>query len=509
MSILAYGRLIGAGYVLVREGALSIIDIKNLPRSATSVIWFLRLFERRSVKKTGKVERLNKALHRLGPTYVKFGQILATRPDIVGEQVANDLSSLQDRMKPFDEKLVPKIINEALGEKAKDIIDLSKPIAAASIAQVHKAKIKNEDGIEEIVAVKILRPGVRERFRKDIKSYYAAAAVLEKFVPVMRRLNPKKVVQILDNSARLELDLRFEAASISEFLENIKDDEGFDAPEVKWGYIDENLLVTSWVEGVPIRNGKALDELKIDRKKLAEHLMQSFLRHAIRDGFFHADMHPGNLFADKKTHGVIAVDFGIMGRISSVERRFLAEIIYGFIKRDYKRIAKMHFDIGYVPKTKSVDEFALALRSIGEPIQGRKSSDVSMAKLLGQLLKITEIFDMATRPELVLLQKNMVLVEGVAFSLDDDLDIWKVSEPIVGAWLKEQVGMKGKVEQVKQHLETISQTISLLPSMIERADNIMADFEDKNSNKKNHGFLWFIFGGLSAGLIVLILGQVN
>lgn len=492
MSLFAYGRLIKAGFILVREGALSIIDTNELPSFEKSIVWFLRHFERNEVKKTGSVERLNKALHRLGPTYVKFGQILATRPDIVGMQISNDLSSLQDAMDPFDESLVPKIIKDALGERAKDIIDLSAPIAAASIAQVHKAKLKNADGNEEIVAIKILRPGVEQRFAKDIKSYYAGARLLQRFIPVMKRLNPIKVVEILDRSAKLELDLRFEAASISEFMQNTHADEGFATPIVKWQHIAQNVMVTSWVDGVPIRNIEAIDRAGIDRKKLATHLMQSFLRHAIRDGFFHADMHPGNLFADPKTHGIIAVDFGIMGRIKKQERRFLANLIYGFIKRDYYKIAKLHFDIGYVPKTQSVDEFALALRSIGEPLQGQMSRDISMAKMLGQLLAITEIFDMATRPELVLLQKTMVLVEGVARSLDDDLNFWLISEPIVRDWLIKENGPQGMIERAKENFDILNGTIAKFPAMIERADVIMADIEKQKSNGNNNKWLFFI-----------------
>ncbi|MCF6344642.1 MAG: AarF/UbiB family protein, partial [Devosiaceae bacterium] len=365
MAIISYMRLLRAGFTLSREGAFSLIPTQGLPAGAKFAISTLRLVERRSVKKTGRVERLTKALNKLGPTYVKFGQILATRPDIVGIEIAKDLSLLQDRMDPFDEKLVPKILARELEGKEKQIIDLSPAIAAASIAQVHKAKLIDKNGNEEIIAVKILRPNIREQFKKDIKSYYAGARLLEKIVPIMKRLSPVKVIEILDHSATLELDLRFEAASISEFEENIKDDEGFTLPKVKWDYIAQDVLVTSFIDAIPIRDSKAIDEAGIDRKKLGTHLMQSFLRHAIRDGFFHADMHPGNLFADANTHGIIAVDFGIMGRIAKQERKFLANIIYGFITRDYHRIAQMHIDIGYVPKNQSVDDFALALRSIG------------------------------------------------------------------------------------------------------------------------------------------------
>lgn len=504
MGLLAYGRLLRAGFVLAREGAFSLIDTALLPGSARLAIGMVRLVERRSVRKTGRVERLTKALNRLGPTYVKFGQTLATRPDIVGAEIAEDLSALQDKMDPFDPKLVPAILEKALAEKAATLTQLSPPIAAASIAQVHKASLMRADGTLETVAVKVLRPEVETRFRRDLQSYYAGARLAEKLIPAMKRLKPVSIVEILDRSARLELDLRFEAAAISEFAENIADDEGFSVPDVKWEQVAPNVLTTSWVEGIPIRDHAALEKAGIDRKQLAAHLMQSFLRHAIRDGFFHADMHPGNLFADPKTQGVIAVDFGIMGRISKKERRFLADILYGFITRDYIMIARRHFDIGYVPKDQSIDDFALALRSIGEPLHGRLSREISMAKMLGQLFAITDLFNMQTRPELLLLQKNMVLVEGVARALDPDLNIWDVSEPVVADWLKSEAGPAALIKDAKTHIETLFNTIGQLPGLVDRANTALDDY-DAQKKRKNSNFLSYLAG---TTLILLSLASL-
>ncbi|HTM78335.1 MAG TPA: AarF/UbiB family protein, partial [Devosia sp.] len=334
MLISAYFRLVRAGYVLAREGALSIIGAHDLPLPLRFGIRLGRLIERPSVRRTGQVERLNRALNRLGPTYVKFGQTLATRPDVVGPKVAADLAGLQDKMDPFDPALVPGILAEALGVKAAELTELSEPIAAASIAQVHQARLVPADGMRKTVAVKILRPGVAHRFMADIESYYAGARLAEKLVRSTRRLKPSQVVETLDRSARLELDLRMEAAAISEFAGNIKDDEGFVIPTVSWDHTAQNVLTTTWVEGIPIRELAALDAAGVDRKAVAKTLLQSFLKHAIRDGFFHADMHPGNLFVDPKTGAVVAVDFGIMGRINRAERRFLADILFGFITRD-------------------------------------------------------------------------------------------------------------------------------------------------------------------------------
>ncbi|WDR02108.1 AarF/UbiB family protein [Devosia algicola] len=326
------------------------------------------------------------------------------------------------------------------------------------------------------VAVKLLRPGVAHRFMADIESYYAGARLAEKVVRSTRRLKPTEIVATLDHSARLELDLRLEAASISEFAENIQNDEGFVIPEIHWEHTAQNVLTTSWIEGIPIRDLSALDAAGLDRKALATNLLQSFLKHAIRDGFFHADMHPGNLFVDPKTAAIVAVDFGIMGRINKAERRFLADILYGFISRDYHMVARRHFDIGYVPADQSIDDFALAIRSIGEPLHGRKASEISMAKVLGQLFSITDLFDMQTRPELVLLQKSMVLVEGVARALDPDLNIWTTAEPVVGDWLRREEGPIGKIEDLQRTLEIVTDTARRVPDLVRQAETVMRDY---------------------------------
>jgi len=476
MGIGAYYRLARAGFILAREGALSLADNDALPPVMRAGVRFGKLFERSDVRNSGRAERLSRALHRLGPTYVKIGQTLATRPDIVGPQIAADLAVLQDKMEPFDPALVPGLLKAALGDKADALTDISAPIAAASIAQVHKATLTNEDG-RWSVAVKLLRPGIHQRFRDDIESQYAGARLAEAFVPRLRRLRPIEVVEVLDRSARLELDLRMEAASISEMADNIKTDSGFAIPKVMWDQTAGEVLTTSWVEGIPIRDLAALDAAGIDRKALAANLLQNFLRHTIRDGFFHADLHPGNLFADPKTNGVVAVDFGIMGRLGRRERRFLAEILYGFITRNYRLIAERHFEIGYVPRHQSVDEFALALRAIGEPQHGRRVSDISMAKVLGQLFATTELFQMQTRPELILLQKSMVLVEGVSRTIDPELDIWTLSEPIVAEWVRRSAGPLGRLEALKEQFDTTVATLGRLPALVDKAEVALDDYD--------------------------------
>jgi ubiquinone biosynthesis protein len=475
MSLGSTFRLFHAGWVLAREGAFSVLPAESLPPMMKVGIGMARLIERRAVRRTGSIERLNAALHRLGPSYVKFGQTLATRPDIVGVQAAADLSGLQDRMPPFDPGLVPGILDAALGPKAAQLTEISEPVAAASIAQVHRAKLRVPGEVPKSVAVKVLRPGVAERFRADTDSLYVGAQLAERFSSASRRLKPTEVVRTLDHSMRLELDLRLEAAAISEMAANIKNDTGFILPQVYWDQVAQNVLTTSWMDGIPIRDHAAIDAAGIDRKALACKLLQSFLRHAIRDGYFHADMHPGNLFADPRTGDVIAVDFGIMGRIGKAERRFLADILFGFITRNYRLVAQRHFDIGYVPQSQSVEDFTLAIRSIGEPLHGRTAADISMAKVLGQLFTITDLFDMQTRPELVLLQKSMVLVEGVARTLDPQLDIWTVAEPVVGEWLRREEGPQGRIEDLLGHLSRAGEAAGRVPALIAQAELALAE----------------------------------
>lgn len=469
MKLAAYFRLLRAGFILAREGALSIVDNAALPPVMRAGIRFGRLFERGEVRKTGRVDRLTRALNRLGPTYVKFGQTLATRPDIVGPEVAADLAVLQDKMAPFDPALVPEILKAALGQRAADLVEISPPVAAASIAQVHKAVLV-ENGTRRDVAVKILRPGIKARFSADLEAYREGAALADRMVPSLRRLRPREVVATLERSARIELDLRLEAASISQLGENLKDDSGFVIPEVMWSHMAENVLTTSWVSGIPVGDIAALDAAGVDRKRLAANLLQSFLRQAVRDGYFHADLHPGNLFANPATSDIIAVDFGIMGQLSRKERRFLADIVYGFITADYRMIAERHFEIGYVPRHQSVEEFTLALRAIGAPLQGRKANEISMANVLGQLFTTTELFDMHARPELILLQKSMVLVEGVARSLDPELDIWTLSEPVVSDWLRKAKGPLGRLEDLKEHFDVAVDTLGRLPALVDKTE---------------------------------------
>ncbi|WP_296579573.1 2-polyprenylphenol 6-hydroxylase [Phreatobacter sp.] len=459
-------RLGRAGFVFAREGVLGLVDPEALPPPARLGLRLARLVERRG---TGtRSDRLTAALTRLGPTYVKLGQFLSTRPDVVGATIARDLESLQDKVPPFDQQLAEQILAETLGMPIADAYaSFGPPIAAASIAQVHKATVRDGDGLRD-VAVKILRPHVADRFRADLSDYYFAARLAERLVPDSRRLKPLGIVDTLARSMAIELDLRLEAAAASEMAERTRDDPGFRVPSVDWNRTGRNVLTTEWIDGIKLGDRTGLDAAGVDPRALGQTVIQSFLRHALRDGFFHADMHQGNLFADRAGN-LVAVDFGIMGRIGPKERRFLAEILLGFITKQYRRVAEVHFEAGYVPAHHSVDEFAQAIRAIGEPIHSRTADQISMAKLLSLLFEVTAIFDMKTRTELILLQKTMVVVEGVARALDPRLDIWTSSEPVVREWITRNLGPVGRIEEVGAGARLVGRIVGEAPALLGRA----------------------------------------
>ena len=418
-------------------------------------------------KKPG--EKLCVALQGMGTTFIKLGQFLATRPDIIGEEMASDLERLQDKVPAFDLYEAKKIIKREIGEKQfNNIIEISEPIAAASIAQVHIAKIKNEN-LEKDVAVKILRPDIEKLFNEELDALMLFAYIIENIISKARRLKLVEVVHLLREITNIEMDLRFEAAAANELYENTKQDIGFNVPKIYWNYTTKKILTLDKVEGVSIREHHKLKELGVDLKILAENLIQHFLKQAVRDGFFHGDMHQGNLFVNDKGN-IIPVDFGIMGRLDKNNRKFLAEILYGFIKRDYVKVAEVHFQAGLVPQAASKEEFAQALRSVGEPIFGQSIKDISGGNLLAQLFESTEKFNMATQPPLLLLQKNMVVVEGVARKLFPETNIWEVSRPVLEDWLKNIKSPKSTINTALNTSAEIIKRIPNFPELMDRAD---------------------------------------
>jgi ubiquinone biosynthesis protein len=402
------------------------------------------------------------ALSTLGPSYIKLGQFLATRPDLVGPQRAFELKALQDRLPPFSTEVARQIVRDNLGKEVDQVFSsFGPPVAAASIAQVHKAVAP--DGRE--LAVKVLRPGVGKRFAADLGSYFLAARILEGISTEGRRLRPVAAVTMLEQSMKQELDLRMEASALSEMAENTKHDPGFRVPKVDWERTGRDVLTTEWIDGTPISDIDALRAQGFDLVALGDNVIQSFLRHAIRDGFFHADMHQGNLFVDRAGQ-LVAVDFGIVGRLGNKESMFLAEILYGFITRDYMRVSQVHFEAGYVPRDQDPAVFAQAIRAIGEPIMDRAAKQISMARLLTQLFEVTSQFNMQTQPQLLLLQKTMVVVEGVARTLNPDLNMWVTAEPVVRGWIERKLGPAGRLEEAAVSLGGV---LTGLPAMLEDA----------------------------------------
>ncbi|HZD91706.1 MAG TPA: 2-polyprenylphenol 6-hydroxylase [Pseudolabrys sp.] len=468
-------RLARAGFVFAREGVLALVDTKPLPVGARWAVSLGRLIERPGAG--AGASRLAAALTRLGPTYVKLGQFLATRPDVVGTAIARDLESLQDKLPPFPQAEAEAAVAAALGKPVSAVYASFGPaVAAASIAQVHRAEI-DEKGGRKTVAVKVLRPGIERRFKSDLAAFFYIARKAEGFSTEAQRLRLIEVVATLARSVALEMDFRLEAAAASEMAENTRDDADFRVPQVDWDRTAREVLTLEWIDGTRLADHRTLVAKGFDLPQLGRTVIQSFLRHALRDGFFHADMHPGNLFIDDDGR-LVAVDFGIMGRLGPKERRFLAEILFGFITRDYQRTAQVHFDAGYVPRHHSVESFAQAIRAIGEPIHNRTAEDISMAKLLTLLFEVTGLFDMRTRPELILLQKTMVVVEGVARSLDTRLDMWSTADPVVREWIARNLGPVGKLEDVVEGAGEIGRFAAQVPNMLMRAGTLFDQFDD-------------------------------
>ncbi|QXI65317.1 putative protein kinase UbiB [Paracoccus marcusii] len=409
---------------------------------------------------------ITRAITALGPAYIKFGQILSTRADVVGPEMAGQLRMLQDRLPPFPTDLAKKAIEAELRAPVDQLFsEFSEPVAAASIAQVHRARVR-ETGRE--VAVKVVRPGIGAAFKRDIDAFHFGARLIQLLSPGTRRLRPRDVVRHFEQTVTGEQDLRLEAAAASEFAENTARDAGFQIPMPHWALSSRRVLTADWAEGLPMGDRDALIAAGHDTTELARRVIQLFLSHALRDGFFHADMHHGNLKV-AANGDIIAYDFGIMGEIDEYTRRVYAQILYGFIQRDYRLVARVHFEAGYVPRDRDEAAFARALRAVGEPIFGADASRISMGNLLSYLFEVTERFGMPTRTELILLQRTMVVVEGVARSLDPQLNIWDAAKPVVSDYIKASVGPKAAISDLTHIAQTVGRYGPLLPRMIEQA----------------------------------------
>ncbi len=447
-------------------------------------------------------ERLAKALERLGPAYVKVGQFLATRPDMIGVTVAQELGRLKDRLPPFSRTVALDTINAELGGTEELFAGISEAMAAASIAQVHQAIVPRQG----VVAIKVLRPRIERKLAKEMGALRFLAQAIEVFSPRSRRLEPVQFIDTVAQAMERELDLRLEAGAAAEFREVAEKDGYLTVPEIDWTRSSKRVMTLDWIEGVPLTDFKALDKTGADRSELAIAITRGFLAAALDYGLFHADMHEGNLIYGKDGKLWI-VDFGIMGRIGHKERRYLAEILYGFLRRDYRRVAEVHQEAGYVPEKFTVEEFAQALRAIGEPIFGKTAESISMSRLLLQLFDVTHMFGMHLRPELVLLQKTMVQVEGVARALDPKHDMWAASRPIVERWVQRELGADAVAKRAIDEAALGFQALRRLPhtlAAVEAAARKVSE-DAPREDRKWYQMPAFWLGILAGAVLALVL----
>jgi ubiquinone biosynthesis protein len=495
-------RLLRVAVTLARYDVLlpeEYYDRYSVPLQATHTV--LRIFaKRRRGRSVG--ERLAKALERLGPAYVKVGQFLATRPDMIGVTVAQELGRLKDRLPPFSRTIALDTINAELGGTEELFAGISEATAAASIAQVHQGIVPRHG----VVAIKVLRPRIEKKMAKEMAALRFLAWWIETLSPRSRRLEPIRFIDTVAAATEREMDLRLEAGAAAEFREVAAKDGYLTVPEIDWTRSSKRVMTLDWIDGVPLTNGKALKDAGADCSELAIAITRGFLAAALDYGFFHADMHEGNLIYGKDGKLWI-VDFGIMGRIGHKERRYLAEILYGFLRRDYRRVAEVHQEAGYVPEKFTIEEFAQALRAIGEPIFGKTADGISMSRLLLQLFDVSHMFGMHLRPELVLLQKTMVQVEGVARALDPRHDMWSASRPIVERWVQRELGAeavaKRAIDETAAGFAALRRLPQTLTAVEAAARKVSA--EAPREERKWYQMPVFWIGMLAGGVLALVL----
>ena len=505
---LAYGvighslRLLRVAVTLVRYDVLLPSEYYDrYPTSLQAAQTALSLFaKRRRGRSVG--ERLGKALERLGPAYVKVGQFLATRPDMIGVTAAQDLARLKDRLPPFSRTIALDTINSELGGTEELFAGISEAMGAASIAQVHQAIVPRHG----VVAIKVLRPRIERKMAREMAALRFLAQCIEFCSPRSRRLEPVQFIDTVSAATERELDLRLEAGAAAEFKEVAEKDGYLSVPEIDWSRSAKRVMTLDWIEGAPLTDPKALAAAGADSSELATRITRGFLAAALDYGFFHADMHEGNLIYGRDGKLWI-VDFGIMGRIGHKERRYLAEILYGFLRRDYRRVAEVHQEAGYVPDKFTVDEFAQALRAIGEPIFGKTADGISMSRLLLQLFDVTHLFGMHLRPELVLLQKTMVQVEGVSRALDPPHDMWAASRPIVERWVKRELGPDAVARRGIDEAALGFQALRRLPQTLAAVEAAARKVSTEAPREERQWYQMpaFWIGMLAGGVLALVL----
>ena len=495
-------RLIRTAATFERTGAMDVVleQVDAPPSLRVALRTLGRPFRWLGYSGDPALPPLTRAITALGPSYIKLGQILSTRPDFVGGDLAMQLRVLQDRLPPFPTEQARARVEAEFGLPVDAIFsEFSEPVAAASIAQVHRARLA-ADGRR--VAVKVLRPGIARAFRRDIDAFHLGAWLIEMVAPSTRRLRPRDVIAHFDATVQQELDLRTEAAAAAEFAANTERDEGFAVPGVDWGLSGRDVMTLDWAEGIQMADLDALDAAGVDRVAIADRVVAMFLRHALRDGYFHADMHQGNLKVSP-SGDIVALDFGIMGRLDEYTRRVYAEILMGFIRKDYRRVAEVHFEAGYVPADRDIDLFAQALRSVGEPIFGMDSSRISMGRLLAYLFEVTERFGMETRTELILLQRTMVVVEGVARTLDPHMNLWTAARPEVERYIRENLGPKAFARDLARTARVLARFGPHLPQAVEDALR-RPDRDEPRRPRRSDRAVWFVAGVITTAAAALV-----
>ncbi|MXP47542.1 2-polyprenylphenol 6-hydroxylase [Altererythrobacter luteolus] len=510
-------RLLKWGRTLARHGALR--GIESDPNTPTPVKRLARIARIGTIQP--KTPDYASAFRDIGPAAIKLGQSLATRPDLVGSEAAHNLLSLQDDLPPVPFAEIKQVIESSFGQPAETLFSSIEetPIGAASIAQVHRAV--TTDG--KTVAVKVLRPGIREKFERDLQTYHWAAAHLEAMGGEAERLRPRLTIANFERWTNRELDLRREAASASELAETMRAIDGYEIPDIDWDRTNGRVMTIEWVEGIKISRRDDLVAAGHDLPELANRLVLAFLTQAISGGFFHADMHQGNLFV-KADGTIVAIDFGIMGRINRQARTWLAEILYGLTTGNYRRVAEIHFEAQYVPSYHDVGEFATALRAVGEPMRGKPVSELSVGQMLDGLFAITRDFDMQTQPHLLLLQKTMVMVEGIATQLNPEINMWDTSAPYVRNWIRDELGPEAAIaDRIKEDTETLLR----IPALIRRIEDqyppkggapeppplpnvpLMFDRKPRSTTRRMFGYALSALVGAGAAAGAMMLGWIG
>jgi len=472
-------RLLVIARTLARHDVLGALEEL---RVAPGVLWLIRrVYRRRAASLPGDRpgQKLARALTDLGPSFIKLGQFLSTRADLLGEQLAADLSDLQDRLPPFESRAARATIESELGHPPSELFHSFEdvPISAASISQVHLAAVPGPgEGpgggpADTEVAIKVLRPGIERAFERDLELLYWVAGLVERTQPRLRRFKPVASVRMFEDTVRIEMDLRMEAAAATELAENFADDPSYHVPSVDWQRTSRRVLTMSRVGGTRLDDRDALVAAGHDLTEVLTKAATIFFNQVFRDGFFHGDQHPGNMFVDAQGN-IVAVDFGIMGRLDRKTRTFLAEMLLALLARDYRRLAEIHFEAGFLPAGQSHDIFAQALRSVSEPIFDRPLQEISFARLLARMLQLSESFDMPVQPQLLVLQKNMMMAEGVSRRLDPELNIWTLAEPLIEAWMVEN---RGPEARARGAIQDLGRTLERLPRLVADAESLASD----------------------------------